>query len=424
MEKLTDVSSIVDSSQNIDGYERDLLKKLFYKLEENQKNIFDKIEKKVKDQVTICPQNNNWHISTALIENDKSTKDQAKRNGYYEIVPLDNNREVMRFNELKVCKEDDPDVVMRGNVYAGVVFLNCKYSEMISYKKDYYGIVRTDDDNQDYEIKYNLIPFEAIMEQEKYLEQTALQYGIEVPLLYSPMSRRAMIIKVDLSASEAAQNNNYTIDFQYKKNQLDRAIINNKTLVWNVLSEDKSVLPHPKENVDKKVTTAFDKPYVIYSFGAKENEYYYVHSENLDIRRINGDIFLGLDRDSAIEQIDYQRFTIHSPSSIENNLLFENKYGSTCCVKQRVRTKGDIHNVLSCFDLCCESISFSGKHNIVHRYDNRYSYHYPKDEVLHSNSVIYVKVRDNGDLYFEDYVSYVFAYLDYYYPEFRWVGVY
>lgn len=427
MEKLTDVSSIVDSSQNIDGYEKALLKKLFYKLEENQKNVFDKIEAKVTDQlVSLSKNKNNWHISTALIENDKNTKDQAKRNGYFEVIPIDNNREVMRFNELNVCKEDNFDVVMRGNVYAGVVFLNCKYSDMISYKKDYYGIVHADDANQDHEIKYNLIPFEAIMEQEKYLEQTALQYGIEVPLIYSPLSRRAMVIKVDLSALEASKNSNYTIDFQYKKNQLDRVIINNKTLVWNVMSEDKNVLPHPKENVDKKVTEAFYKSYMVYSFGAKENEYYYVRSKNLDIRRINNDIFIGLDSDSTIDMIEYQRFTVYpkNSSSIDNSLLFDNKFDPDHCVKQRIRTKGDINNVLSCFDICYEDVSFSGKHNIIHTYDSRYSYHYPKDEVLHSNSVIYVKIRDNGEMFFEDYVSYVFAYLNYYYPEFRWVGVY
>ena len=36
MKKLTDVSDIVDSSQNVDGYEKTLLKNLFEKLEANQ----------------------------------------------------------------------------------------------------------------------------------------------------------------------------------------------------------------------------------------------------------------------------------------------------------------------------------------------------------------------------------------------------
>ena len=426
MDRITDVSSIVDSGQNIDGYEKALLKKLFCKLEENQKDVFDKIEAKVNDQlISLSQKKTNWHISTALIDNDKNTKDQAKRNGYYEIVPLDKNNEVMTFNELNVFKEDDPKVCRRGNVYAGVVFLNCKYGEISGYKKDYYGTVHTNDNNS-YKIKYNLIPFEAIMDQEKYLEQTALQYGIDVPLIYSPMSRRAMVIKVDLSVSQAIDNKDNTIDFQYEKNQLNKVLINDKTLVWNVISDDKNFLPRPKENVDKKITAIFDKSYIIYSFDAKENEYYYVQSKELDIRRVNSDIFIGLDNNLKIEDIDYQRFTVcpYNSGGMGNILAFENKFSAEFCVKQRVRTKGDINNILSCFDIECDDIGFSGKHSVIFQYDNRYSYHYPKEDVLKSSSVIYVKIHNSGELYFEDYVSYVFSFLNYYYPEFRWVGVY
>ena len=51
MKKLTDVSDIVDSSQNVDGYEKTLLKNLFEKLEANQSELFGKIEEKVEDSL-------------------------------------------------------------------------------------------------------------------------------------------------------------------------------------------------------------------------------------------------------------------------------------------------------------------------------------------------------------------------------------
>ena len=425
METLTDVSSIIDSSRNIDGYEKAVLKKLFYKLEENQKNVFKEIESEVSKQLgNLHTKKENWHITTALIDSDKCTIDAAKRNGFYEVIPLDVNEEKMPFTELNVYRNDDPDVQRRGNVYAGIVFLNCKYSEIGCYKKDYYAIVHTSEG--DLEVKYNLIPYEGILEYEKKLERAALQYGINVPLIYSPMSRRAMIVKVDIDASFVEKKRDHVIDFLYEKNQLNGVILNKKTMVWNVKTEEKERLPRPKENVDKSIIPLFDSAKIVYTFDANDNEYFYVQSENIDIWRNNNKVYLGIDSIMKIDSIDYERFTIcyGNPDFIGKNDLFENNYDFECCLKERVRTKGDILNILSCFDLKCEDVYFSGKQDTIRTYEKRCTYHYPKDDVLKSSSVVYVKIQGSKDLYFEDHISYVFSYLNYYYPEFRWVGVY
>lgn len=431
MERFTDVSDIVDSARNIDGYEKDLLKKLFKKLESNQENLYKQIEAKVEKQLCLSDSSEScWNICTALIENDNSAINQAKHNGYHEIVHVESNHEEMKFTELNVYKDDDSDIARRGNVYAGTMFLDCKYSEIISLKKDYSGMVYTDTGS--YEVKYNLIPYHAFMDEEKKLEQTALQYGVKVPLIYSPMSRRAVVVKVGIDVQEITKHGDFSIDFQYEKNGLDNKIIVNKTLVWNVENLGKDILPFPKDNAEKKITALFDKTFVIYSFDAKENEYYYVRSDNHDIRRIAGSVYVGIDNKTKIEQIDYQKFTINPVNksflenimSSENNKSFENKYDPACCAKKRVRTKGDVYNVLSCFDINYEEILFKPKYEAVCTYGKDYKYHYPTDEVLISSSEIYIKLSDNNDdKFFEDYVSYVFAYLNYYYPEFRWVGV-
>lgn len=425
MERFTDVSDIVDSSRNIDGYEKELLKNLFKKLESNQENLYKQIEVKVEKQLCLSDSSEScWNICTALIDNDNSAIKQASHNGYHEIVHVDSNREVMKFMELDGYKDDDSDISRRGNVYAGTMFLDCKYSEIISLKKDYSGMVYTDTGS--YEVKYNLIPYYAFMDEEKKLEQTALQYGIKVPLIYSPMSRRAVVVKVSIDVQEITKHGDFSIDFQYEKNGLDNKIFVNKTLLWNVENEwgNRSLL---RENAEKKITSYFDKTFVIYSFDdVKENVYYYVQSDNHDIRRIEGSVYVGIDNKTKIEQIDYQKFTVNpvNKSFLENIMSFENKYDSACCAKKRVRTKGDVYNVLSCFDINYEEILFKPKYEAVCTYGKDYKYHYPTDEVLISSSEIYIKLSDNNDdKFFEDYVSYVFAYLNYYYPEFRWVGV-
>lgn len=425
METLTDVSSIIDSSQNISGYEKALLKKLFSKLEEDQNHIFDKIEIKVTKQLeTIHTHENNWRVMTALIDNDKSSIDVANHNDFYEIIPLDVNEEKMPFAELNVYRNDDPDVQRRGNVYAGVVFLNCKYSEIADYKRNYYAVVHTSEG--DLEVKYNLIPYEGILKCEKRLEQTALQYGINVPLIYSPMSRRAMIVKVDIDAAFVEKNRDFFIDFLFEKNKLKGVVLNKKTIVWNVKTVDKERLPHPKDNVDKTIIPLFDSAQTIYTFDVNDNEYFYVHSENIDVRRYKNKVYLGIDSNMKIDSIDYEKFSICYGNSdfIEKNNLFVNNYNFEGRLKDRVRTKGDICNILSCFELKCEEVCFSGKQNPIRTYENRCTYHYPKEDVLKSSSVVYVKVQDSKEIYFEDYISYVFSYLNYYYPEFRWVGVY
>lgn len=424
MDRLTDVSDIVDASRNIDGYEKDLLKKLFEKLELNQISMYEQIEEKISKQLH-SPERC-WHIYTAFIENDDYTIEQAKGNGFHEIVPVDSNHNKMKFSEFNTYTDDDLNVFKRGNVYAGTMFLKCKYSELIDFKKDYSGVVYTDTGEKYCDVTYNLMPYHALMEEEKKLEQTALQYNIDVPIIYSPMSRRAVVVKVNIDVKNVREHRNYSIDFQYDKNGLDKNIYLNKTLVWNVSSEGKDVLPRPRENSEKKITAQFDKNFVIYSFYAGENDYYYVRSDNHDIRRIDDSVYLGIDSRTQIEYIEYQKFTIENinKSYIENIMSFENKYNPDYCLKKRVRTKGDIHNILSCFGISYDGIYFKPKYEAVCTYGKDYKYHYPTDNVLISSSVVYIKLSDNtDDIFFEDYVNYVFAYLNYYYPEFRWVGV-
>lgn len=432
MKKLTDVSDIVDSSQNVDGYEKTLLKNLFEKLEANQSELFGKIEEKVEDSLRmLCPQENprekNWRIYTALInQKDIST---AKDNGFFEMIKADINKEKMKLSELNIYSADDPDIQKRGHVYGGVVFLDCRYSEIGDYKKDYYAKLHTE--SGETEVKYNLIPCNAYMECEKTLEQTALQYGITVPLIYSPMSRRAMLIKLDIDVRTAGKNSAAVIDFQYEKNKLDKVVLSDMTLVWNVETTGKERLPRPKDNVDKTVVPLFDSTYLIYSFDVNDDQYLFVQSNNTDVKRNGSRIYFGIDKEIdseyAIETLNYQLFTVHHDNTYyaeSCDRIFENKYNFEGFRKHRVRTKGDIFSLINCFDLKYEDVYFSEKHTAVHTYEKRHAYHYPKDDVLKSNSAVYVKIQPCGDMYFEDHVSYVFSYLNYYYPEFRWVGVY
>ncbi len=421
MDRLTDVSDIVEKSPNIDGYEKKLLKKLFEKLENHQTNVFSRIESKVEKQLSeLKEETSDWKIRTALVGNDNESLDYAKNNGFHEIIQLDRNREIMRCKELYAGAEYAKD-----RVSAGVVFLNCKYGEIVDYRnKTYYASAQAN--GRDFRLEYSLKPYFEIMNHEKRLEQIAFQYGIKTPPIYSPMSRRAMLILVNISKDFVNSNRDCTINFRFEENNLKDVLLTDKTLVWNIENEDNESLPRPKDNVDKRAAALFNKTQFIYYFHAKKNEYYFVQSDNTDFHRIGNTIYVGANQDFEKEDPKYYRYTINTydANAPTNMTVFDNEF-KNCCLKQRIRTKGDVSNALSCFNLGDFKIFASNNNfSFIKTYGKDCEYHYPKDDILRSSSVICIKIRDSGDLYFEDYVSYVLSYLNYHYPEFRWTGVY
>lgn len=411
---------MIRQSRHLLEDDRELLGAVFEELSREQESILAKIQENVRLELS-RQRENRWDIVTALV--DKEPPDKIRDKNYHEIVKIDPHKEHMVFEELD--KTQDP-----GNVYcAGTGFLKCHYHEIGSYTDREYLAEITINQSR-YKVPYRLYRSYVFFPEEERLERTAAQYQISFPFLYSPMSRRAVLVKVDLGAWEVKESDRFAIDFRYRQNGLENIMIPGKTLVWNVSLLDKNQIPRPGENTSKKVNAAFPGEYKIYKFETMENEYIYVESQEAEVRRINGDIHLAVGKDRAVDDLRYWRICIN-PSAQEDihkaGDCYINHFKQGALFKERIRTEGDIRYVLNSFEgehfvyKSCQS-QLGNQRSIV-TYDRHSSYHYPKNRHLRSSSFCYVKLEETDSIFFEDWVSYVMAYMNYFYPEFYWVGV-
>lgn len=411
---------MAEESRHLTEDDRKLLGAVFESLGREQTRILEKIQQEVVKELSWRGPKN-WNIVTALV--DKADVRKFINKGFEEMAAIDSHREHMDFEELERTK--DP-----GHVYCGGIgFLKCPYHQVREYtKRDYLAKVTTKD--SEYQVSYRLCRSFIFLGEEEKVERTAAQYGVAVPPLYSPMSRRAVLVKVDLGYREAERGDQLKIDFQYEANGLEGIMMPEKTLVWNVSVKEKNQMPRPGENTDKTIVPRFHKECRIYRFDTKENEYIYGESQNADLRRICGDIYLGMDPEKDLDDLTYWKICLNpwdGEDYGEKAFYFPNRFRQGAVVKERIRTEADMEYVLNCFE--GDDFRYAGCQNrlgdsrSVVTYDKKSAYHYPKNRHLRSGSFCYVRLEETDSIYFEDWVSYAMAYMNYFYPEFYWVGV-
>ena len=299
---------------------------------------------------------------------------------------------------------------------------------MLAYcSKRYKAKVKTEGD--EIEVPFVLERYDYYKRIEELLERTARQYGIDRPVIFSPLSRRAVNVKLDFSGITLPQPRSNVIDFQIEKNGLSDVLLCDKTLLWNVEVTEENEIPGPRENTDKKIVSLFEKEYAIYEFAAKENEFIYISSPISEVKRYENRVYVNLNEKQTIEDIRYSKLAIMDVTSVFLEGLeyrYQNFYHNTG-KRERIRTQADIDYVLHKFrnDMAryvglvrnCDGV------NTVHAYEKGDVYHYTKDKIYRSSSVCYIKFEVSGSWIAEDAINYMIAFLNFYYPEYYWVGV-
>lgn len=421
----TDVKDIIQKSTHLSEYDKDIFIAVFEKLKLKQERLFDGISEKVKNELfKVSCMDKNWNTTTALI--DKKELQDAQKNGFEEIIKINTFKENILFEDL----DNDKTAGQRENIYtAGVAFLHCRYSEITDIIKNRYRAHVTTKD-EDYYVDYFFKKYYGFYEREKLLEETAHQYSIGCPVLFSPMSRRAFIVVLDFGNYNISKSDNLKIDFQLDINGLSGMVDTEKTLIWNINIADENEIPRPRENTKKTVTALFDNTYQIYEFYTDGNEYIHIKSDIADIKRYENSVYVNLNENQDIENIRYCKIKINDYTrAYEENRknIFQNYFKQNSIYKERIRTEADIDYVIKSFEN--ENIQYSGlkripdNNKLTRTYEKRDLYHYPKNTRLRNSSHCYLEFVENNYMYFEDYISYILAYMNYHYPEFYWTGV-
>lgn len=418
------MKAVIEKSKGLDAYDRELFTALFAQLSEEQQKLYDDLSSRVERELLAGKERKRreWNTVTALA--DEEELESLKNCGMYPILSMDVNREHMRLEELK--KSGDGN----GWYSCGIAFLNCSYSQICEYTEREYT-AHVSSKNGEFDVGYRLFLSDLLMEKEEILERTAAQYDIEQPFIFSPMSRRAVVLTADFGAGDVKCSGESEVDFDFSGNKLDRVLLTGKVLVWNVEITGRDDLPYPSENVRKNIVPLFDQTFEIYKFGLRdESEYIYVDHASAEIKRIDHDIYMGVPAHSEIKNLRYFKIRLHrgiGGLSDGAAFVFRNSCRREAGIKTRVRTDADIEYVARMFSpggityKRCETRP--GDYQSIDVYDSRRRYHYPKSGRLKSSSLCYLVFERGESVFFEDIISYLLSFMNYMYPEFWWVGV-
>lgn len=415
------ISRLLGQAENLDEWDKRVLGGVFEALSREQKALLEQLRGEVRDALSArqtaeraapasVPGKTSWRITTGLVREED--RKRAESLGFFQVLPElpAIHREKMRFD----CHVMEDELL-----FAGLAFLNCRYSELRAKLDRDYRAELVDQSGAHHRTAYRLTPVYSLVEKEKLVERTAIQYGVACPPLYAPMSRRAVSVWVKVPASTDYPE----VDFRYQDNGLAGILLGEMVPVWNV---EVGRCPHPRETPDK-ITPFGDACSLVYEFPAQANEFIYAEGAGLGLKRQGDKVYIAAEQ--PLENVSFNRITLHETQDRPScGIFFDNLFDDTRIRKERIRTQADMADVIGRFQLTglkfAELGTECGERPSVRIYDHEHAYHYPKSLRLRGGrTCCYVKFQNDGDLYFEDKVSFVTAYMNYFYPEFHWVGI-
>ncbi len=425
-----DIQNIIENDNNLDAYEKKLFKEVLLNLKEEQKSTLDKLRDRIIEENKYS-EKNTWNIVTALVPVEREK--EAANYGLcpYFIFNVDErmlDRPVKEDYLLYVLEDMKTSSLIEneeGLFSAGVTYLDCKYSELDVYlDKDYCGYAVTREGKRE-EIRYRLELTDIYINQERVLERTAAQNEIERPYIYSPFSRRAVVVYI-----ETAQNlkkDFERIELELDQNGLGGVLMAGNKLMWNLSVLSNDLIGRFKENTIKKIIPYFGLKYVIYDCECDENEYVFIDDPSTLVKRIKGNVYLGVEG-KLLKDLTYYKVKMNEVleginNIVTNNYIWKNEKTPEKLM-DRIRTEGDVRKVLNILgpDLNIDSIGYKEGKSIK-TYETRRKYYYPVKEKLKSSSIVYLKFTNGDSKQFEDKVSYIMDFMNYYYPEYTWVGI-
>lgn len=406
------IDDIIQSCADLCEEDRVLLSKLFQCLSDDQEKRFSVIQENVEAELRHGSRAaDRWEVATALCP-----RGTAGQRGASPVLPEE---------DLPMAGEHmEGEALLDEQGRAGFAFLDCAYDELEGYReKSYHARILVG--GAWAEASYHLRSSDLLLKREKLLIKAAEQYDLDRPAIFSPFSRR--LVQVQLDRTPAAGQKIARLDLELEQNGLSNVLLTDRTLVWNVEIEEVEELPAPKRIPDP----LGPQERVVYEFGLQDGEFLCVDGGPLDLLRVRrGHERILLDRAADQGSLDVKRVTIHPASGClasQGPGCFRNSIDTACPDKARIRTKADLESAVR--RSCPDGLRYRG-HSMtardpIHTYSRRDAYHDGSASVMpRGNASIFLRFQpeESGDMFFVDRVSYLTAYLNRRYPEFRWVG--
>lgn len=449
------ITDIISNSETTDINTKNTLNELFNALYEYTDKQLKNIELKQKNNTAIGYSAEDCiNIYTALVEIAEYTDHKEK---YQSFSPI-----ASKFGKVNIYGEDDEK---DDKDFIGV-FFNCDYDKFIeitdsvTFGKDYEVIINKRSYLCQFEVDYTFVAHERI------LRSLAFQYGINVPVIYSPYARRFARLRLVNSNEIIKAKEIKSIEFREPLLTYIAGTTISHTLIWNVNVVSNKLIPSFSDTVSQndcdRLGTSSDgyKPskYLIASqhykymqeYKCSKNEFIlFDNPNNLRLvlsRNINSDIlYVMYNSDEALHSETRITVTQPQPIELQNLSTYQNIFDKGIYLLPRLRTHADISYVVNSFALNPYSLSVNvddiiisrstdrniisddlvSPYNSYHRYYGRISNEInikQSSPVTSSSSQrLYCTIPFVGKNNFaKDYIRYVIEFLSYTYPEVLW----
>lgn len=307
------------------------------------------------------------------------------------------------FKDAPELSEIDKKCSLKGGAY----FIRGGYDDFLNALNKKYNA-------KDVEYEFKLNPH--FKNEEKYLHFMCMLYGLNYPVVFSPFARRAVNIHILSDVSDNEINN---LNFD------NGNLISNSTLMWNLKIS----------NIQSYSDNAVDNGMWNYKYNAKENEYIIPLLDYEDYREAQTqqeentiNIILPKRIDLNIKEV--KKITINDidESKLKGEYFYNAFNADMLNKKTRIRTAGDLNyvlNALSFKDYSAKYIKENAWKKVV-AYNEKHDYYFTNyEEILRNEKSNIIAIGFSGnDEFLTDYANYVLAYLNEYYSEYKWEGVY
>lgn len=367
--------------------------------------LYDRLNKEIENSKN--SNNDLWNIFTSFVKKeDFNRKNRLLANGF-------------RIVDVGMCvycdaNVDESDLFAVPNRVSEEVFeeqhylLDCNYDEIEMYLDRKYSVVVTDCYNNEYNMDCVLKLNYRFAEKERDLVKIAKIYKINKPIIFNPWARHA----IDICLSE-------NVPFQIKDIIFKENIpVVSGVLMWNVESSlvdvtSSKVAPLEERiiyqnTIDENITVNdFVLPFVDVDDVVKEENAIILFSDN-----------------KIKECLKYRILTCIADAECYGNEFKINNL-------VRVRTKGEVINLLKCFknkEFDCEFLGTCSDKKLKFFNDYRREltyYEYEKNVFVRPRTNLpTVAIKFVGvDPVVVDFGNYVLSYLRWNYPDFNWMGV-
>jgi hypothetical protein len=425
--KIENPDKIIEQMENLSESEKEQLAAIFNVLIERQENLFANMKQDVKKELdNKSAEAETIDIYTALIGVERKSE---MKGTFSEIYP---NIKAVEAEKIEIKNEE---ISSEAEYSCGIVFWNSNYANILKVQEKQYT-AKVKINSEDCEAKYRFRQFYGFVEKEKEIQSVSIQYQIETPLIYNPMARRALELLIQLPR-DISKEDTLSIDFCFEEKELNGQLILNSTLLWNLDVKEWDELKAAEAVKENEILPLWDKTFQTYRFPANQGEFILVENGWRAIKRV-GEYIYWQCKDEGTE-MEYKKYQVHSLDSekLKNikskaELLFHNDYEKPPLGEiERIRTQGDARRAISVFQQLgveAKEVSLKTRNTdkcTIFTYPKRLDYYQIKDGRLAATSVTCrILFEDNpNDTFYIDKVSYILAYMNHRYPEYKWIGV-